>query len=311
MTKANWLLSRLLLPAGMLPRIISHGDLRHNEQVRKQIGNIGFEYMLLVDQDPAKVNASPIGGKIKSVHAPLPAFSHSAIGDNKYFIEFMTNWIYGPTRFPVDPYFVAEKTITFAKNVGAKVAVFHTYHFDQKNIPEYLTFLSELEKKYKIIPGIEHEGSYIDAYSNYIHEDWTKDPVELINFLDKIYQAKKFMICYDTCSQISNNLPVLDIKKIFNRVAVIHLADSVPGQDLSLEIASPGDIELVNFLYEKKWGGLINAEVNGAIGFWEELVGKIYGASALLGFPILKNVGIRNAQRHQQNSCKFLLTNFS
>jgi hypothetical protein len=85
----------------------------------------------------------------------------------------------------------------------------------------------------------------------------------------------------------------------------------VPGQDLALEIASPGDIELVNFLYEKKWGGLINAEVNGAIGFWEELVGKIYGASALLGFPILKNVGIRNAQRHQQNSCKFLLTNFS
>lgn len=293
----------------MLPKIISFGDLRFNEALRREIGNAGFEYMLLVDQDPQKINSSSISKKIFSVHAPLLSFSHSSLGKNKWFIEFVTNWIYGPARFPNDRYLVAEKTIQFAKNVGAKIAVFHTYHFDQQNIPGFLDFLAKLENNLGVTSVIEHEGAYIHDMDGFIHDEWTYDPIKMIKFLDKAYPKEKFQICYDTCSQISNSLPVMDITKVWQRVAIVHLADSAPGRDLALEISSQQDLDLINFLYEKRYRGLIHAEINGAIGLWEELIGKIYGVSASFGLPIFKDIGVANAQRHIKNSCQFLLNN--
>lgn len=316
--KQKWLKEHLIIPAGILPPAIKYNDLFVYEQTRKRVGNVGFEYMLLMDQDPQKINSSPIGGKIYAVHAPLPSFSHALLGNHRNLIEFVTNLIYGKNRIPYDSKTVADKTFLFAKAVGAKIVVFHTYHLKSK-IKESLAYLAQWEDKTKIIPVIEHEATYVDfctknkLFEIYSHDGsfaWATDPIKMIAVLDKVFPQKKFGICIDTSSLYSFSMPILStVKQCFDRITHVHVTGSVPGKDLASEIDQPELANMICWLYEHNYSGLINAEINGTGNKLEEIIAQIYGASSILKLPILKSFAVKNAQRHIENSCKFLLEN--
>jgi sugar phosphate isomerase/epimerase len=286
------------------------------EEVRKKIGGAGFEYVLLMDQDPQKINQSVIGGKIPAVHAPFPAFGHISFGQSLFLIELITNLIYGKNRIPDNFEIISEKTFRFAKAVGAKVAVFHTYSFDHQRIPENLARLAEMEEKFSIRALIEHEGNYVDTWMKNWKEfkkvdgaiDWMIKPEKLIGALDKFYPRKKFQICLDTSSLYGYELPIIDTAaKVWTRVGHLHLAGSQPGIDLAAEIDQPEIALLAEFFYDHDYKGLINAEVNGTNNKPEEWIADIYGASAILRVPILKKQFRENTQRHFENSCRYLL----
>lgn len=258
-----------------------------------------------MDQDPDKLNRSPIGHKIFAVHAPFPFFGHATAGNNPLVRNIITNILYGRNRIPHQNFqLVAEKTFRFAKTVGAKVVVFHSYSLGE-NIGESLALLASLEKQYKMIPTVEHEGPYN-------HHAWQTDPKNLLKVLDKASPAKKFSLCLDTCSLIGCGLPVEPIiKNLLPRLGHVHLADTLTGRDSALEIHSPVQITALNILYAQKYSGFITAEVNGTVGKKEEFEAQIYGLFSKFGGSFLKKTVYQNARRHIENSCQYLLTSLS
>ena len=139
-TKQKWLLERLLIPAGILPPAIKYDDLRFNEQNRQQIGNVGFEYMLLLNQNPNLVSSSAIGKKIFAVHAPFSEFGASLAGKNKYTKKLATKLLYGNNKITDNFYKMSALTFQFAKNVGAKNITFHIGQLDHSNLKKSLKF---------------------------------------------------------------------------------------------------------------------------------------------------------------------------
>jgi len=313
--KQKWLLERLLIPAGILPPALKYEDLKYNEELRQKIGNLGFEYFYLLEQDPAKVNSSPIGGKIYAVHAPPPNFEHSAV-ENRLLNRITNFIIYRKNKIPPEFSITARKSFVFAKKIGSKVITFHIGQFNHKRIKKDLAILEKLEKRSGITAAIEYEGPYILDYlnfGNYYQQldgsyDWLTDPSKMINHLDYLYKAKKFKICFDTASLIGCSRPIIQtLERVVSRVTHVHLAGSVPGRDLAGEIDKPEIAEVVDALYKNNYSGYITAEVNGTAGKKEEMQMMIYGISRLLGFSFLQKKTIANAQRHIENSCKYLL----
>lgn len=320
--KQKWLLDRLLIPAGILPPAITYNDLQINEDLRKSLGNAGFEYDFLMDQDADRVRRSAIGKYIKVVHAPFPAFGHASFGKSVFLIQLITNLVYGRNRIPNVFSIVSEKTFAMAKTLGAKIVVFHTYHLDHQHIPENLATLAALEEKFQITPVIEHEGNYMDNWMKNFQDfkkvdgslDWLIKPDKMITALDRFYPRKKFSICLDTSSLYGYELPILETaEKVWPRVGHLHLAGSIPGIDLAAEIDQPEIIDLVRYFYDKKYSGYILAEINGTAGKLEEIIAQVYGGLALIGIkiPYLKRTGAENASRHIANSCHYLFQNIN
>lgn len=108
---------KFLLPAGYLPFLAPLSVFKYYEELRKETGARGFEYFYMVDQDPDLVNSSPIGGKIFGVHGPWTQAG-------SYY-----KFIFRPkVAFNLEA--SAEKTLRFAKTVGAKYVVFHSIDLD-------------------------------------------------------------------------------------------------------------------------------------------------------------------------------------
>ena len=132
----------------------------------------------------------------------------------------------------------------------------------------------------------------------------------MIPALDKIYPRKKFGLCLDTSSLQGFGLPILEIaKKIRGRIAHAHLSESPLGTDIAGEIKTTVIPDLVKYLEGTNYPGFYVAEINGAIGPVEGLTAQIYGLSSIIGLPILKNICVRNAQKHIKDSCYYLMNN--
>lgn len=318
MTIKSWLLQKLLIPAGILPPAVKYEDLQFNENLRQKIENVGFEYFYMLEQDPIKIINSPIGKKIFALHAPWPEFSHNSLGNP--LLRKVANFIvFKGKKIPRDFSLMAQKSFEFAKKVGAKVVTVHIYFFNHNQLAKELAILADLEEKFKIKAAIEHDGPYIPnlAQKNYFLKVdnsylWMIHPSKMIKVLDEIYPQKKFGICLDTASLIGQELPIIpNVKKIFNRINHVHLASSIVGKDVAGEIDRREIVDVVQILYQGKYSGYITAEVNGALGEEEERIARIYGGSSVLGFPLFKDLAVKNAQRHIFNSCQYLFNNLT
>lgn len=305
--KQKWFLDRLLIPAGILPPAINYADLKYNEELRQKIGNVGFEYFYMLEQDPEKIYKSAIGGKIFAVHAPWPFFPHVA-AKNPLIQLVVDKIVYGNNKLPTTFSEMAEKTFQFAKSVGAKIVVIHTFAFD--NLSKNLEQIAQLQKTYQITATIEHEGPvFADPKTKSVKQtlgqySWMSDPVQVSQKVSPI------KICVDSCSLIGCRLPILEtVKKVFAHTAHIHVADSIPDHDQAGEIKNYLIVDLVNYLFTKNYPGFILAEINGTSGFFENLIAQIYGGTSILRVPMLKKFAIQNAQAHIQNSCNFILKN--
>lgn len=318
--KQKWLLERLLIPTGIIPPFVTYDDLKYNEQSRKKIGNIGYEYFYILEQDSEKIKKSVIGGKTFALHVPWHGFPF--IERLPQPLRGILNYIVlGEKRFPNDHIIKIRKSLEFAAQIGAKVITTHIIFFDHQHIPEELAQIAELEEKFQIKVAVEHEGNYLDLYQQKWgfsfkkvdgSYEWMTNPIKLIDTLKKFYPRKNFGLCLDTAALRNFNLPIIEtVTPIYKNIIHYHLADNpVGGDDFALEINNPEIASLVSFLYEKKYSGLITAEIGATNNdFKEELIGKIYGATSLIGFPVFKGTCIKNAQRHIQNSCNYLLKN--
>lgn len=317
--KQKWLLDRLLIPAGIIPPLVTIDDLNFNEDLRRSIGNQGFEYFYILDQDHAKLNQSAIGSKIHALHAPWHGFPpvEKFPGPIK---KILTEILLGNRQHSKNLSDSIEKSLQFALKIGAKIVTTHIVYFDHQNIDKELSKLAALEEKYGLPIAIEHEGNYLHDYLKRGYQfkkidgdlDWMINPAKLLRTLHQFYPKKLFKLCLDTASLRNFDLPILEtVKPIFDQIIHYHLADNpIGGPDLALEIKTPEIAQLVDFLYEKKYQGLITAEIGGTDGsLIEESLARIYAASAILGFPIFKKTVTTTAQHHIANSCHFLLNN--
>lgn len=319
--KRQWLLDRLLVPAGILPPAVSYEDLQHNEEMRQRIGNVGFEYFYLIKQDANKVKLSSVGKKIFAMHAPWPTFGHNSL-ENPILNKLANLVIFQNERLrlPIEFETMATNSFEFAKQIGARIIVFHIYFLNHHKIKENLAYLASLEQKYNITATIEPEGpafySYVlpqgDFYEYEGNHDWMSVPEKLIKVLDQFSPKHKFNLCLDTASLLGRELPILPtVKSVINRISHVHLSSSPVGRDVAGEIDRPEIAEVANLLYNNKYQGYITAEVNGAIGHEEEMLARMHGAMSLVRLNLLKKKTVMNAQRHIENSCRYLINYFS
>lgn len=316
--KQKWLLERLLIPAGILPPGIKYDDLKYNEQNRQQIGNLGFEYMLLLNQDSSQVNSSKIGGKIFALHAPFSEFGASLAGKFEVTKKIATKLLYGNNKITDVFYKMSEITFKFAKDVGAKNITFHIGQLDHQDLPRSFAFLEKLTKESHIRGTIEYEGPYIfTQIKNGLKlqtfegsHDWLIKPETMLKAIDKIVPGNKLKITFDTASLIACQFP---IKETFNnvepRIAHVHLAGSAIGKDTAAEIKVPEIAAVIDELYKTKYNGYITAEIAGTQDLTENLMATTFGLSAFLGLDLCKQTCVQNAQTHIQNSCNYLLKN--
>lgn len=322
-SKQQWLLSRLLIPAGILPPAVTYDDLKYNEALRQKIGNVGFEYFYILEQDTSKINSSPLGGKVFALHAPWPYFGHRSLAGNPALLKIAEKVIFSHgKKIPREFKEMAQKSFDFASKIGARVVTFHIYFFNHEEIGEELAFLADLEKNYPgIWAAIEHEDAehvydYLKQGSKFLQFDggyrWMMQPETLIKKLDQFFPKKKFGLCLDTAALISLDAPLLaTTKKVLERINHVHLAGSIVGQDLASEIDRADIVGVVELLYKNGYKNFITAEINGAIGAKEELLAKTYAAGSVVNTPLFKSQVVANAQRHIYNSCRYLLDHFA
>lgn len=321
-TIQNWLLKRLLLPAGILPPGIKFSDLKYAKQIQEEIGNLGFEYFYTIDQDASLVNSSPIGGQIYAMHAPWPIFGP--------FQRMAEPWrslgyklFFGDTRLPREFTQMSQKSFEFAKKIGAKVVTIHTVFFDHKNLESNLAHLASLEEKFQIKAAIEHEGNYmyegtyydVSTFKKFDNSyDWIIDPVKMVSILDKIYPRHKFQICFDTAALINSKISIIKtVEKLFDRIGHVHLASNPENinDDLAWEIDRPDIAEVAKILYQKKYQGFITAEVAAYVGEHEARIANLYGILSVLRIPAFKKEVVGFTRNHQVNSVKYLLDHLS
>ncbi len=316
--KQKWLLSRLLIPAGILPPVVKYDDLKFNEENRAQVGNSGFEYYYLLEQNPMLVTKGPIKNKIFVLHAPWPEFNHSTTM-NPIVGKIVEKIIFGKNKLPTDFKKMCQKSFTMAKILGARSVTLHIRFFDHSRLAEQLEFLSRTEKEFNIRANIEHDGT--DIFLNlkrgakYLKIngsiDWMLDPRKMLKVIDQFSPNKNFTICFDTAPHISTGMPLMEnLEATYDRISHVHLASTLKGQDLPTDLNLPIFTEIVKFLFDKHYQGYITVESNGAVGPEEERIAKIYAASSIAGLSILKKKTITNAQKHIYNSCQYLLENF-
>lgn len=314
-SKQQWLLEHLLIPAGILPPALTYRDLSYNENLRKEIGNVGFEYFFILDQNPDKINISSIGGKIKTIHSPWPEFEHHSVSNP--LLHFLANlFIFHGKKTNANFEEMAKHSFNFAQKISAKLATFHIEFLNHEKIPENLGILHQLEKETGIVPAIEHDGAYMDELvrrgRKYHYVDgslsWMQNPVELIKQLDNFYPEKKFDICLDSAAMVGCSLPIVETtKKVLGRIAHVHLAGSKVGVDLASEIDSPEIAKIPGLLFDNGYQGYITAEVNGTVGSEEQRVALWHGMLSVMGINFLKDRVAHTAQRHIRNSCEYLL----
>lgn len=319
--KQQWLLDRLLIPAGILPPILTPADFPVNESLRQKIGNCGFEYFYTVKQNPDLVNSSVIGGKILAMHAPWPKFTPARGVPTALARKTIENRVFAGNRHSQNFPELIQSSFDFAQKIGAKVITTHITHLDHNNLTRDLLLLSDLEKKYKIKACIEPEGDYMyiqpDCDPSSLRKingnlDWVVQPQKLVAALKMLCPQRDFKLTLDSASLINSGLPVVDsVRNFFESIGHVHLANNpVGGWDVATEINNPENVDFVNFLYDHNYQGLVTAEIGPTNGnAMEELIGKVYGLSSLFGFKFLKNVAVANAQSHIQRSCQYLLEN--
>lgn len=317
--KHSWLLNRLLIPAGILPPAIKFADLAANEQTRQKIGNTGFEYFLILDQDPDFLNNSAVGKKIHAIHFPWPEFPMIAALPEP--LKTIANQLtLGKDAFPRNHIVSYPRIFSIAKSVGAKVLICHISFLDHHHLAKEFALLARLEKDFQIPVAIEHEALYayqqakttyfLQAEGNY---HWMVDPVLLDKTLSQMFPGKKFRYCLDSASLINSGLPVVaTARKIYSKTIHYHLANNpVGGHDIALEINNQENVDLVNFLYQRNYSRFFTAEVSGTVGKKEEILARLYATSAVLNLKVFKKEVYQNAQRHIENSCRYLLDNFN
>lgn len=314
--KQHWLLDRLLIPAGILPPGIKYDDLKFNAQNREQIGNIGFEYMLLLNQESVKVNSSAVGGKIFALHAPFSEFGASLAGKFEVTKKIATKLLYGDNKITDDFYKMTELTFKFAKDVGAKNITFHIGQLDHSNLKKSLSNLASQIKNYHVQATIEYEnpaifeqikfGKKLQTFEG--SHDWLVEPEKMIQAIDSFLPKNNLKITFDTASLIACQFPITKtLTAVQERIGHVHLAGSAVGHDTAAEIDRPEIAAVVDELYKEKYNGFITAEIAGTQGLTENILATIFGASAFLNLNPFKQTCVQNAQGHITSSSKYLL----
>lgn len=316
--KQKWLLKRLLIPAGILPPGIKYDDLKLNAQNREQIGNIGFEYMLLLNQDSTQVNSSKIGGKIFALHAPFSEFGASLAGKFEVTKKIATKLLYGDNKITDDFYKMSEITFKFAKDVGAKNITFHIGQLDHSNLKKSLSQLVNLIKENHVQATIEYENPAIFEQIKFGKNlltfegshDWLVEPAKMIKAIDSFLPKNNLKMTFDTASLIACQFPIAKtLTAVRNRIGHVHLAGSAIGRDTAAVIDHPEISAVVDELYKTKYNGYITAEIAGTQGLAENLMATVFGLSAFINLNLFKKTCVQNAQSHIQNSCNYLLKN--
>ncbi len=135
------MINRFLLPAGYLPFIAPLSIFKYYEELRRKTGAVGFEYFYMVDQNPDIINSSPIGGKIFGIHGPW-----TQAGSYYKFI------FHPKVAFNLEK--SAEKTLRFAKTVGAKYVVFHSIDIKNNFIQKLIALAKTLKLKIYLEPDM-------------------------------------------------------------------------------------------------------------------------------------------------------------
>lgn len=292
--------SKFLLPAGFLPILAPIVIFQYYEELRtgkfSKTNSIacGFEYFYMVDQDPELVNQSPIGGKIVGVHGPWTQMGKTFTPE-----DFVISNLTSKTRVSTNLKESAEKTLNFAKAVGAKYTVFHTVDLDPLQPEKFVKFLVSLGKSLKIKIYLEYDLKKGNL------DPWYYNPLAL-------YQKFKQPIVYDMATVDWNGENSLkEWQKLpKNAVAHIHLNEYQKwfGKDQGI-MKSYFSQQLLTEIKNSGYNGYFTFEVGPIQNKTDKIIAGFYLLSCLMGittvFPKISELYAGKSQKNLYESVIF------
>lgn len=259
--------NRFILPAGLIPPIVSLKDFYlYDDLISGRFSKTaplagGFEYYLVINQDPKKINDSPIGGKIKGVHGPWTRM-------NQYpglYPKLMHRVLFRPPVGKTAHEGIIN-TIDFANKIKASYVVFHTSELDFSNPEDEVKEISQRCSDSGLILYLENEGlpGLSGIFKKKPYPNWHSEPIPL-------YEKFGVPIVFDPATvevnggSINNEWTRLsqiagkDINKV---VGHIHLNEFIPlmGSDHGI-MKSPHYKELLRQISQTNYSGLFTFEV--------------------------------------------------
>lgn len=308
--------NRFILPAGLMPPVLRLSDFfLYDDLISGRFSNTspiagGFEYYLVISQDPQKINTSPIGGKIRGVHGPWTRMSQY-----KGLYPKLLQWLFFRPPVGHTAHEAIINTIKFAHEVGADYVVFHTSELDFINPESEVKEMSKLCQDFGIKLFLENEGKLglEGIFKGKPYPSWYSDCLPL-------YQKFGIPIVFDpatieTYGQSINNewrkLVTLAGKGDINKVVGhIHPNEYIPSLNSDHGVMkSPHHQELFRQINQTHYTGLFTLEVNAIQNRWDKLVATVFGGLAILGvtklFPGLTRWYGRFSQKNLYDSIKF------
>lgn len=307
--------NRFILPAGLMPPIVRLSDFYlYDDLITGRFSKTpplagGFEYYLVVSQDPQKINASPIGGKIKGVHGPWTRM-------NQYkglYPKLMHQILFRP---PVGhlAHDGIINTIKFAHAVQATYVVFHTSELDFQNPESEVKEISKMCADLNIKLFLENEGKagLEGIFKGKNYPSWHSEPLPLFKKFQVpiVFDPATVEINGGSINSQWNELIHFSGGKINEVVGHIHLNEYLPllGSDHGT-MKSPHYQELLRQISQSDYNGFFTFEVTGVQNEIDKILSIIFAAAAFSKtttvFPSLSKWYGQFSQKNLYDSVKF------
>lgn len=307
---------RFILPAGLMPPIVRLADFYlYDDLISGRFSKTdnpiasGFEFYLVISQDPKKINQSPIGGKIKGVHGPWTRM-------NQYkgvYPKLMHKILFQPPVGKTAHEGIIN-TIKFANEVKASYVVFHTSELDFDRPEAEVKEISKmcLEKGLKLF--LENEGKHglQGIFNDKPYPSWQSEPLPLFKKFGVpiVFDPATVEINGGSINTEWNNLVRFAENDINRVIGHVHLNEYLPlqGSDHGT-MKSPHYKELLRQINQSNYNGLFTFEVTGVQNEIDKMLSLVFAAAAFSKtttiFPSLTKWYGQFSQKNLSESIEF------
>ncbi len=269
----------------------------------------GFEYYLVISQDPQKINHSPISGKIKGVHGPWTRMNHY----KGTIPKLMHRLLFRP---PVgkSPHDGIVNTIKFAHEVGASYVVFHTSELDFENPEAEVKEIVSLCQRLNLQLFLENEGrlGLEGIFKGKPYPSWHSEPLPLFKKfgIPIVFDPATVEINGGSVNNVWNELVRFTGRDLNQIVGHIHLNEYLPliGHDHGI-MKSPHYKELLRQISQTNYRGFFTFEVTGIQNQMDQIWSMLFAAAAFSGstklFPKISQWYGKFSQQNLYDSIKF------
>lgn len=308
--------NRFILPAGLMPPIVRLSDFYlYDDLISGRFSKSdhpiasGFEYYLVISQDPEKINQSQIGGRIKGVHGPWTRMNQYKGIHPKLMHKIMFR---PPVAQTAHEGIV--NTIKFAHEVKASYVVFHTSELDFSNPESEVKEISKMCREKGLKLFLENEGlpGLSGIFKDHSYPSWYAEPLPLFQKFGVpiVFDPATVEINGGSINSEWDNLVRFAKDDINQVVGHVHLNEYLPllGSDHGT-MKSAHYKELLRQINQSNYTGLFTFEVTGVQNEMDKMLSLIFAVAAFSKtttiFPGLTKWYGQFSQKNLSESVKF------